>query len=181
MPRYGSTAQWTQAVTWARPPYPVLTPYPDHGSEPAVTLTHDDLPVPHDPATDPVAPRSTDHGAAGLPPGDTLVLEGDQQESAQRAQLPLPAPRSRRGSGGALRRQVVPRPYPQRRELRAGHLLNHRRRVVEDRRHPHRRRAVPGPGWRVFVAVAGALLMVLVSGMALGIVTVTPSGLGLRF
>lgn len=41
------------------------------------------------------------------------------------------------------------------------------------------RTPVPSLRWRVLVATAGALLLVACSGMALGIVTISPSGLGL--
>lgn len=126
------------------------TVIPDRVSEPAVTLTHDDLPVP-----------------------DTSTT-ADSRIPDPRSPLQY-RPITRRGGHNrprrALRPSIPARRDPRRRDVhRAG-----------ARTRPHRRRATPTLGWRLFVATLGALLLVLVSGMALGIVTVSPSGLGLRF
>jgi hypothetical protein len=100
---------------------------------------------------------------------------GPDLDPAPTSSVPLPVPSPRR----KIRRRGIGRRGIGRREIRRREI---RRREI--RRGPgHRARPLLTPPlrWRVLVATLGAILLTVCSGMALGVVTWSPSGLGLRF
>lgn len=143
-------------------------PCPRRVSERAVTLTHDNPSGPDLRETPPSSPTTTPAEPTTTSPSPRT--RGGTRRSARRrlragAPQPLfPAPARGRGQRSAARRGPGLRgPGPR--------GPGHRARL------PLR----PTLRWRVLVATLGAILLTVCSGMALGVVTWTSSGLGLNF